>query len=374
MTYVPHKWVNGGKPAINAKNLNEMDEAIAQLFKVVSVPDITTTTSTTQPNSYAGREMILEIGGVTEQGENPSPTNPQEIKKSVVSGVKTHHKNFWSYGDIPYGTQAGISWNIPSGTYTFSCATSTFDLTLRTYFVDGTSKVINITKSPTTFELEKDVASFNYNNIKEGNITNIQVEEGTEATPYKPYTESSYTFSQPIDLYGNDDVQDVITAKEIGRKFIHVVYDGDENWKTSSSLVGRYLLDNVHCKHHGSVLCTQAMGVTVATATVNQCCISTANNINGRFLINTEFATVDEWKAHLASKPMEVVFELAEEVTEALPIADQIGLNSLLTYDGITYVEFIYDELEPTFKGKYGTSEVGGYTLESLLTARNNAL
>lgn len=62
------------------------------------------------------------------------------------------------------------------------------------------------------------------------------------------------------------------------------------------------------------------------------------------------------------------------ESTEILPFADQIALNSLQTYDGITYVEFISD-VQPTFyKFKYGTTEMGGMTLESLLTARSNDL
>jgi hypothetical protein len=36
-------------------------------------------------------------------------------------------------------------------------------------------------------------------------------------------------------------------------------------------------------------------------------------------------------------------------------------------------VEFISD-VQPTFSAKYGTTEMGGMTLESLLTARSNDL
>ena len=127
------------------------------------------------------------------------------------------------------------------------------------------------------------------------------------------------------------------------------------------------------CANYGSVLCTHAKGIEGGSTQLNECYINTSNQPNGRFLINTSFATVDEWKAHLAENPMEVVYELAEEVVEELPIADQIGLNSLASYDGITYVEFD-SEIQPTFKGEYGTSKVGGYTLEAMLAGRNGEL
>jgi hypothetical protein len=76
---------------------------------------------------------------------------------------------------------------------------------------------------------------------------------------------------------------------------------------------------------------------------------------------------------HDAGTPVYVIYELAEEIIEDLPIADQIALNSLETFDGITYVEFV-SEIKPTFSAKYGTTEMGGMTLESLLTARSNDL
>ena len=57
--------------------------------------------------------------------------------------------------------------------------------------------------------------------------------------------------------------------------------------------------------------------------------------------------------------------------SEVLPTADQIALNSLLTFDGVTYLS-IESELEPQFTLEYGTSKVGGYTLKSLNTAEAN--
>ena len=56
---------------------------------------------------------------------------------------------------------------------------------------------------------------------------------------------------------------------------------------------------------------------------------------------------------------------------EVLPLADQVALNSLLTFDGVTYLD-IESVLEPQFTLEYGTSKIGGYTLQSLNTAESN--
>lgn len=376
------------------------------------VPDITETTSTTQPNSHAGREMVLEIGGESEQGEDPSPTSPQEIKNSKVKGIRTHHKNFLENNAVTT-TENGGTFTVNNdgtvtvnGTFTASttftiaatsdeirkrllgkevilsgCPSGGSDSTyrLQCHNYNGENSQARDRGNGVTFTFANEDSGFNFTILIQSGTTvsNLVFKPmvrmaDIEDDTYEPYTSSEYTFSQPIDLYGKDGVQDVIMPKEIKGKYIKYFLDGGEEWKTSNTLAGRYYLENRYCKNLGYVLCTHAKGVQAGSTVVNECYITDA--VNGRFLINTEFATVDEWKAHLAEKPMEVVYELAEEATEELPIADQIGLNSLATYDGITYVEFIYEGLEPTFKGKYGTSEVGGYTLEALLTARNNEL
>lgn len=189
---------------------------------------------------------------------------------------------------------------------------------------------------------------------------------------YEPYTESVITLSQPIELRGISDVQDVIEDGKVKRRFTMFVADGNENWKASSALVGRYYIDNVGGKPYSLLLCTHAKGVAVSqTNEVNVCYFSIS--AEGRFIINTPFDTVEEWKAHLAEKPMVIIYEAAKEVIEELPIADQIALNSLKTFDGVTYIEFD-SEVQPTFKGKYGTSLVGSAALEGLMIARNNEL
>lgn len=319
--------------------------------------------NTALQGSYESALKINKIGGVCVQGENPTPTNPQEIKKSVVSVVKTHGKNFWKYGDISDATQSGISWTIPKGTYIFSCSTQTFDLTLRTYFVDGTSKVVSFTKNATVFTLENDVVSVNYNNPSGNAIVGIQIEEGTFATEYEPYTGSSITLSQPIELYKIGDVQDTIEGGKVNKKFAKVVFNGTESWGSSTSFVGRYYTNNLGCGDSAYALCSQALRApTNNTEIINTCYLR--KDTGGRFVINTEFATVSEWKAHLQANPMTVVYRLAEPIVEDLPLTDQIALSCLKTFHGITYVESD-GEVQPTFNSEYATNLEGAITLQA---------
>lgn len=552
MTYTPTKWVNGGKPAINAENLNKIEEALAQL----SVPDITETTSTTQPNSYAGRENILEIGGVTEQdstsgknllentattqtinggtftinedksitvngtftattflkiggvslkgnqsyilsgcpsggsaynylislrsentgtvytddtgsgakytptedmmvypliriqsgtsmnhtfypmirlasvedatyepytnGASPNPSYPQEIKKSVVSGVKTHGKNILNCQGLTEQTFHGVTFT-PSydanGNLLYIEVNGTASGGVSTYYLStfkfDSNKPCILSGCPSggsdskyTIYTENSAVGTDYGsgvsitsdlsaNIRIGvangvTVTNLRfypmvrfadVIDGT----YEPYTESSYTFSQPIELYGMNGVQDVITPKEVNRKWTKKRITSSMNisheagWAYPNAVfIASFFPAGVKVSDYttvANILCTHA--VTAPPANIAN---GSAKNAVGQggddnlFFSFENCTTVEEVKAFLDENEVYVYYQLRTPTTEALPIADQIGLNSLATYDGITYVEFIYEGPQPTLKAEYGTSKVGGYTLEAMLAGRNGEL
>ena len=565
MTYTPTKWVNGGKPAINAENLNKIEEVLARL----SIPDITETTSTTQPNSYAGREHILEIGGVTEQetteGKNllentatsktingvtftvnedgsvtangtasatttfviasqdtyiatndstytlsgcpangsdnsyyiyyqewdsawgdlisvtdygngvlmkhndnavysrmsigiangvtcnnltfkpmirlasvtddsyepytggipaPNPSYPQEIKKTVVSGIRTRLKNFFDIttltprsshqgGAVSFnGDVANISSNnqdwatcysdeisVENGkSYVFSFVISNYSASTQTYIEFVCSNVIigqfkfsangtyAIPIKPTSNEFSIRVCSNGSVNKIENTFTmsEAQLEEGTVKTEYQRFQESSAILSQPIELYGMNGVQDVITPKEINRKWAKkrivssMNISHEAGWAYPNAVfIASFFPTGVKVSDYttvANILCTHA--ITAPPANIAN---GSAKNAVGQggddnlFFSFENCTTVEEVKAFLDTNEVYVYYQLATPTTEALPIADQIALNSLATYDGITYVEFDA-EIQPTFKGEYGTSKVGGYTLEALLAGRNGEL
>lgn len=349
---------------------------------------------------------------------SPNPEYPQEIKKSVVGEITTRGAQLFDAsslfaqssgtskptitvngstvivaGAAPYAqavynvknplSLAGQTLTLSQKSLSNTNSSVKATMQIRILRSDGTMTYYSLnSNSSLSFEVPEDVTNIQVrlvcnNTSNELETENVMTIEGImlnigEALPWEEYRESSITLSSPIELCGIGDVQDVIDVENgvVRKKIKKAVFDGsdDEGWSTSNSLSGRYIVVKNDAKKYGNILCTHAKNVNNSN-NVNECCV----NSSKYFYVNTSFATLAEWKAHLASKPMEVVYELAEEVIEELSIADQIALNSLLTYDGITYLEFD-SEIEPTFKGEYGTSKVGGYTLEGLLTGRNAEL
>ena len=378
------------------------DNYIAEDGTLMLIKDAT---STTLSDSYSGRLKINEIGGAMEQGENPSPTNPQEIKNVAISGIKTHKKNFADFQNaqnrdrskFTYTTEtaqkivatrnadagafvARYSVNLKANiTYKISLTENDYQVYLYYDELWGTvwktfSNTNDITITPPKdgvfivgIYVPKTFAS-------EITVSNFMVrEDGTDST-YEPYTESSYTFSQPIELYGIGDVQDVIEDGKVKRKFVENVLPKDA-WtleridETNSYIEVRHSFRNTGYVDSPTnyLLCTH-----VGREGGNRL-IFAYNALYMRFPL-TAISTFEEATDFLANNDVKYLIEYKTPTTEDLPLADQIGLNSLATYDEITYVEFIYEGPQPTFKGKYGTSEVGGMTLESLLTARSNDL
>ena len=383
------------------------------------------TTEASMPNSRKGRLAVDEIGGVCVQDNIPSPELPQEIKKSVISEIRTSGTQLYDVGGVKqtaivsvddngwitveYDNTNGTSimYMVPTPPISKSIkpnqnyllVTEVKEISVSTFQVCSTDTsnnksqfITDVVRNTTGISTRiitsrKDFSGCStllrtivgVNAGSKGRVVfRVSVLEDTTITAdtfvYEPYIESSITLSKPIELYRIGDVQDVIEDGKVKRRFKKVEFDGssDEVWVTSSLKAGRYYVDGVaNSKLLGSALCTHSIHNNWATDVVNNSYFS--ESVDGRFIINTSFATLDEWKAHLQANPMTVAYELATETNEELPLADQIALNSLETFEGVTYIEFV-SEVQPTFAGKYGASLVGGAALEGAMRSRENSL
>ena len=331
----------------------------------------------------------------------PNPDYSQEIKSVVVSEVRTHWKNFL----VPFTslTKNGIELSVDDKGYMTlngtASATSYFTVYQKNELPIGNKYALSATdplpsgvsfvirnrdSSATTYQLTstKQAVTFANDRITEKNwvailvveagktFTNarfaVQLEEGTSVTDYEPYTESVYTSSNPIELGGLNGVEDVFNAKETKRRFIEVVFDGsdDENWKASiTNTDGKYrnttsflkdIIKSYDITVVANLLCTHYKAVSSNSAGTWGCkqgmCVDGSSTV---MVYDEAFNTSDIslWKAHLAEHPTKAVFELAEPTTEALPTADQIALNGLKSFDGVTYVE-TDSEVKPTIEVK----------------------
>lgn len=133
------------------------------------------------------------VGGIP----SPNPEYPQEIKSVVNPTIKVCGKNLWSIGDIKDASKSDVDLAIPKGTYTFSRSGALSDLSLRLYFgdTDVESTLVKCgTQKEVLFAIDNDVKKINWNILSYTDpITQIQLEKGSTATDYQPYTEKTAT-------------------------------------------------------------------------------------------------------------------------------------------------------------------------------------
>ena len=371
-------------------------------LKVKEVLGVIESDSTKLVGSYDSVLKINKICGVCEQGENSTPTNYQEIKKSVISGVKTHGNNFINQLCVPITYLDVKKYFLKAGTYTASRDTSENNNNWYIGAYDNSGNVI--TKSAvviqdyvlnSTNEYKYGGAPYRHMTftinvdcyVKIGSLngsgkTYLMLNEGSTPLPYEPYTESSITLSQPIELYGVGDIHDTIEGDKVNRKYGVVVLDGsaDETFDLSASEGGGYYFVYTNnnlpilkdsSKKHG-LLCTRLIERTtdymwrydVDGISTNH---TSAHVLRMRFTSIPSITDVKSLKAKLAEwyaegKPMVIAYPLDEPVIEELPKEDQIALNNLQTFNSVTYVEFD-SEVQPTLNCDYATSPVGAVAL-----------
>lgn len=162
---------------------------------------------------------------------------------------------------------------------------------------------------------------------------------------YEPFNGIETANLSGIELHGLGDARDYIDLERgvIVRKCGVNTFDGSESWSGSSFLSGRYGY-TLRAKKNGKCICTMAKNAT--NDLFGYCHLNQA----GAFYINTSFATVNEWKAHLQANSMTVVYELATPIEEPLSDANLQALRELhsykpttiLTNDAGAYMELEY--------------------------------
>ena len=351
--------------------------------------------------SYESALKINKIGGVCVQGENPTPTNPQEIKKSVISEIRTHGKNFLQNTGTSIVSN-GITFTVnEDGSVTANgTATAIANFTIYKSIPIVSGRYFNVIKlgGSYTGEMYHVAYDANWAGGKDGNLNTpskmndtinysrfrLSIRSGAvcnnltvgfmvstvDFDSYEPYTESVITLSQPIELYGVGDVQDTIEGGKVKRKYGVEVFDGsnDEGWAFDSSInriyntilknkTKRTISDEEYINMLSSALVVKSFNAIYrGTDGIN---VNASGTVSAKY---SELTSLSEWKAHLQANPMTVVYELAEEVIEDLPLADQIALNSLQTFHGFTHVEFAGD-VQPTLNSDYATNLVGAVAL-----------
>ena len=302
-----------------------------------------------------GKNLIHQISGhtnvVVENGvvsQNKADTDTSVKLKLQLMRVNG------SYYQYPIDITAKVGINTivfeaiePFAFLMFGVAGSTTDTKCRIY--------CNDLKVGKTYTLQAD-----FTNITQGSISwrDMQIELGTTATAYEPYKGNAATITSGLPLCSVGEYRDELIYNADGtgkiiKRIKKVVFDGSEtNWvmyptttqKNRPALnLGEHLciFGDYTTTSPSLIMCDKYKAITYNDVGGDNEGIA-LYHVNGKYLsiYDEAFATatIDEWKAHLATNPLTVIYVLNTPQEITLSAAEMAELQKLQTFDGITNI------------------------------------
>ena len=304
---------------------------------------------------------VTVLGATTEAGTgDKGPDNPYALTGVQPASLTVCGKNLCppTFYQGAYTTQAEsrirseIIPIVPHVQYVFSVAAGY--AALNVYFL-GANKVglgwlqsANNTAAQLRFTPNKDTYRYAVLVVSYPDQTtpiapdapiSAQLEFGTAATPYTPYTGQTVPLPALEPLYGTGDIRDEYDAATgvENRRWGRVELDGTEAWitRTSGTGVYGYALPDVFDAPAAAGVCTHFKFIkNGASGTQTAVCVASASTRKDLSVFTT-IAKLDDFKAWLAAQatagtPVTVVYQLDA------PVVTQHGPQRIPTYPGYT--------------------------------------
>lgn len=186
------------------------------------------------------------------------------------------------------------------------------------------------------------------------NAETIQLEEGSTATSYEPYEETTYSISLGnIGMYNINNIADGFVYDEnvdkyyINRKIGKIVLNGSENWsldstqKVAGTLVNNLKqITNVSTKGNGLSNYYIIGSLSTARSNINQ--FAFYYNGASNLWLNCQNMALDDFKNWLSTHNATVIYELAEstleELTDTTLISQLRAIKNALSMQETTHV------------------------------------
>ena len=203
-------------------------------------------------------------------------------------------------------------------------------------------------------------------------FANLQIEEGTEATSYEPYTEhiaTYYTSEPPRD---GDRLVQIDDLWQVERNSAEVVFDGGESgWTSSESAANVFYMYMPDAKkiEINKAYCDKYTQDNSLIANMKdktfKLILNSNNTVEFLYIKDTDYIDISAFKIELSNKPITMEYMLEEPVYEVLDTASQIALNSLKSFNGVTYVEVDSRVKPQEVSFDYGASHVGARVIKA---------
>lgn len=342
--------VNGqtGVVVLDSTDIDHDNEPISDILggEQTASGNIVTFTDTTGGNPITALSVAVEP--LQSGSGDPSPTNIRPISGWDSVTVNRTGKNILPPGTS--GTQQGATYTVnPDGTITVTgTATGSSKRILNSVLLKGGTQYVlsgcpigggqgkfglALYETGTNTILGTDFGSgVTYTPVSDGIIDvgirywygqspagtwKPQLELGSTATAYEPYTGNTYTIQLGETVYGGtlDVINGTMTVDRAMRTF-----DGSESWSfiafgnnylayTSISDIDTATPDT----QIANLVCNQFKAISYSTG-------ASRTGISGRYQISqinvfqNIFTTVSDWKTYLAENPLQVCYELATPI------------------------------------------------------------
>lgn len=180
-------------------------------------------------------------------------------------------------------------------------------------------------------------------------LSNIQVELGATKTDFETYKDPTTTniyLNEPLRKIGDyADYVDFENSKVI-RNIGQIIYNGSEDWKGYSSGNG-YAIGNTDFIDEHKVMSNLLENSQILVKT-----LAIRKNYKNIYVfgLNTDYPTVDDWKAFLTTTPLKVIGALST------PTEETIQLPNIPTFKGTTILSIDTNiqpsNVEVVYKGK----------------------
>lgn len=283
-----------------------------------------------------GRDSVT----VTMCGENLF--NPAWMPEKVLNNGLTWTTT--SDGTVTAnGTANGTSYynsnyfSFPAGTYTIS-AMSHFRISIINRDAGYLTIAAQQIGKPCTFTVENYIQKTTLFFAASGTLDNVsakpQIEKGTTATTYAPYTGQTATLTLPSTIYGG--TVDAVTG-EGQEAWKLLTLDGTEDWRyeSNSYFVGHSILSNLPTEIDGK--CSHFI---YSFNFAGNCIFCTGDSVYTGPKLTEKYTGLDKWKSYLAAQqaagiPVQIAYKLKTPTsftaTGAQPISALSGVNTLLT-------------------------------------------
>lgn len=323
------------------------------------------------------KSLVVQLEPIQEGSGDPSPDNICPISGQTGATVYRTGKNLFDISNVPTtGSIGGISWAVNGNTITCD-GTATYDgwkvvysfrlpkvgtyhfhmdttgnigSFLNGYTRLGTDSVVVCTSTDTIYRIG--IASVQTGQTYSGTISDIQIELGTTATAYEPYTGTTIPVSWETEagtVYGGelDVVSGVLTLDKGYRLFTGAASEDWLHYTISTGDLFRIVLPErkqgtiTSAENRSIYLCNcYRIAANESAGRLNGCFSGANQNVD---FINNSYSTVEDWQAYLADNNIQFVYPLAEPITYQLTpqqIQTLLGDNVVWSDAGSVSVEY----------------------------------